>query len=64
MSLQRKHLDQEEREAFPLIDSLLDEADWEQIEKSLPPHDDPVFESPDRVRFHNLFSYLQEHADE
>ena len=58
ISLQRLHLDLEEKEAFPLIDQSLTTADWEKIESHRPHQDDPVFEQPDRERFRTLFEYL------
>lgn len=58
VALQRQHLDLEESEAFPLIDSVMTAEDWREVAANIPAHDDPVFESPDKVRFYNLFEYL------
>ena len=59
IALQRQHLDLEEHEVFPLLDRVLTEEDWASIEQSIPPHDDPVFEAPDKIRFQTLLSYLE-----
>lgn len=59
IALQRQHLDLEEHEVFPLLDRVLTEEDWASIEQNIPPHDDPVFEAPDKIRFQTLLSYLE-----
>ncbi len=64
IALQREHIDLEEREAFPMLDQVLDEQDWERVAEKMPPHDDPVFGTPDTLRFQNLFQYLLEHGNE
>jgi len=58
VALQQLHLVLEEREVFPLLDAELTEDDWNLITANMPKHDDPVFESPDQIRFYNLFAYL------
>ncbi|MES9962899.1 MAG: hemerythrin domain-containing protein [Candidatus Sedimenticola sp. 20ELBAFRAG] len=58
IALQRQHLDLEESEAFPAIDGLMTDEDWRQVEEGMPSYDDPVFDAPDKIRFHNLFEYL------
>lgn len=58
VALQRQHMSQEDKEVFPMLDRLMTEEDWQEVEKSIPRHDDPVFEKPDRIRFQNLVAYL------
>jgi len=58
IALQRQHIDLEESEAFPLLEEILTEQDWSRIARQLPSHEDPVFETPDQVRFHTLVDYL------
>ena len=58
IALQRQHIDLEESEAFPLLEELLTEEDWARVAREMPGRTDPVFETPDQVRFHNLVSYL------
>lgn len=59
IALQRLHIDLEEQEAFPLLDRVLTDADWETICEHMPRHEDPVFGTPDQVRFRNLCEYLE-----
>ncbi|MCB1853147.1 MAG: hemerythrin domain-containing protein, partial [Gammaproteobacteria bacterium] len=58
-ALQHLHLALEEREVFPLLEAELTETDWAEISANLPKHDDPVFESPDQIRFQTLVNYLK-----
>lgn len=58
IALQQLHISLEEREAFPVLEAKLTKADWREIKEHTPRHDDPVFESPDQVRFSTLVSYL------
>jgi hemerythrin-like domain-containing protein len=58
IALQHLHLDLEDREVFPLLEATLTEDDWKRLETSIPRHDDPVFETPDRIRFQNLVAFL------
>jgi hemerythrin-like domain-containing protein len=58
IALQRQHLALEEQEAFPMLDEILQESDWEKIIEQSPNHDDPVFDKPDKLRFQILFEYL------
>jgi hemerythrin-like domain-containing protein len=59
IALQHLHLALEDHEVFPLLDAALTEDDWNMINTNMPRHDDPVFESPDQIRFYNLFTYLE-----
>lgn len=58
IALQRQHLVLEEEQAFPILDELLQEKEWQEIIEKSPNHDDPVFEKPDKIRFQTLFEYL------
>lgn len=59
VALQHLHLALEDREVFPLLDAELTQDDWDVITTNMPKHDDPVFESPDQIRFYNLVAYLE-----
>ena len=59
VALQHLHLALEDREVFPLLDAELTQDDWDVITTNMPKHDDPVFESPDQIRFYNLVAYLK-----
>ncbi|HXK55262.1 MAG: hemerythrin domain-containing protein [Gammaproteobacteria bacterium] len=59
IALQHLHIALEDREVFPLLDAELTEDDWKTISSNLPKHDDPVFESPDQIRFATLMTYLK-----
>ena len=56
----RKHLDMEEREAFPLARELLTERDWEEIEQQISKVTDPVFGDRDPGRFKALYQHLMD----
>ncbi len=58
IALQHQHIDLEENEAFPYLEQALSDADWAQISDQQRGYDDPVFETPDQVRFHTLVEYL------
>ncbi|MEJ1295996.1 MAG: hemerythrin domain-containing protein [Candidatus Sedimenticola sp. (ex Thyasira tokunagai)] len=60
IALQQQHLKLEEQEAFPLLDEVMTDKDWERTVSHIRPHDDPVFEAPDRVRFQILVDYLEQ----
>ncbi|OOZ37278.1 hemerythrin domain-containing protein [Solemya velesiana gill symbiont] len=60
IALQRQHLDLEESEVFPVVDRVMTEEDWREVMADLPTYDDPVFDAPDKIRFHNLFEYLSQ----
>ena len=59
IALQREHLKLEEQEVFPLLDQVMTEADWRNVYQHMPKHEDPVFESPDKIRFQTLYEYLE-----
>ena len=58
VALQKQHIDLEESEVFPALDSVMTEDDWSAVIERMPTHEDPVFEAPDKIRFYNLFEYL------
>ncbi len=68
IALQRQHITLEEEQAFPAIDAALLDEHWDLITQAAPHSDDPVFETPDKIRFQTLFEYLsrieQEGANE
>lgn len=56
----RSHLAMEDAEAFPIARARLTAEDWEAIAATAPNAEDPVFGSPDPVRFKALYHYLYE----
>ena len=58
----RAHLNLEDSDAFPIAMKYLDDADWEAIAALAPTADDPVFVSPDPVRFRALYRFLYDQA--
>jgi hemerythrin-like domain-containing protein len=54
----RQHMELEEGEVFPLIDSRLQEEDWAFVEERAVKIRDPLFVEPDRARFINVFKHL------
>ena len=54
----RKHLDLEEKEAFPLAQELLTDDDWAELQEQSPKASDPVFGDRDRDRFQALYRHL------
>ncbi|OQX31725.1 MAG: hypothetical protein B0D96_01330 [Candidatus Sedimenticola endophacoides] len=59
VALQSQHLDLEEGEVFPYLERQMTPGKWGHVGAHLPRYDDPVFDAPDRVRFHNLLAYLE-----
>jgi hemerythrin-like domain-containing protein len=60
----RAHKRLEDDEAFPIAQARLSDADWAEIEALAPKLDDPVFGTPDPLRYRSLVSLLaaQAHA--
>lgn len=58
----RAHLALEDAEAFPIALERLEAEDWEAVAAAAPNAEDPVFGSPDPVRFKALYRYLYEQA--
>jgi len=57
---EREHLDFEERELFPGIRALANEADWETLEKELPQPSDPLFGEKQAAEYRDLYRALME----
>ncbi|OQX00750.1 MAG: hypothetical protein BWK73_47725 [Thiothrix lacustris] len=51
---QKAHLNTEEAELFPLINSTLDAADWVAVEQSVEEHSDPLFGHQLMERYRNV----------
>ncbi|MEN8166986.1 MAG: hemerythrin domain-containing protein [Pseudomonadota bacterium] len=64
IALQRQHIDLEEHEVFPLLESLLTDEQWAEIASKAPKAEDPVFNWQDYNRFSSLIDYLQTHNSE
>jgi hemerythrin-like domain-containing protein len=58
----RAHLTLEDSEAFPIAMKYMEDEDWEAVAAVAPDAEDPVFGSPDPVRFKALYRYLYEQA--
>lgn len=58
IALQRQHINLEESEVIPFLDEVMTKEDWKKVVEQMPKQDDPVFESPDKLRFQTLFEYL------
>ena len=54
----RKHLDLEEKEAFPLARKLLTDDDWAELQEQAPKASDPLFGDRDPDRFQALYRHL------
>ncbi|MBT2971982.1 MAG: purine catabolism protein pucG [gamma proteobacterium symbiont of Ctena orbiculata] len=64
VALQRQHIDLEEQEVFPLVESVLSDKDWQKLEAEIAHGEDPLFNRQDYNRFRSLIDYLQAHEDE
>jgi hemerythrin-like domain-containing protein len=64
VALQRQHIDLEEQEIFPLVESVLSDKDWEKLEREVSHAEDPLFHRQDFNRFRSLIDYLKAHEDE
>ncbi len=58
----RTHMLQEDGDAYPIALQSLDNGDWESIATQAPTAEDPLFGTPDPVRFRALYRYLSEQA--
>lgn len=59
----RRHMDLEETEVFALAHAVLEDADWNAVEKLAPKYNDPVFGNPDPARFRTIFMHLTEELE-
>lgn len=59
----RAHMLLEDREAYPLAQRILAEADWAAIAAQMPKAEDPLFGTPDPLRFRTLYRYLSAPTD-
>jgi hemerythrin-like domain-containing protein len=64
VALQRQHIDLEEQELFPMLESALSEKDWQKLESEISHVEDPLFHRQDYNRFRSLIDYLQAHENE
>jgi len=58
LALQRRHLDVEEDEIFPLVEQALTDAQLDALEPDLPDGSDPLFDQRVKDRYVMLFRYL------
>jgi hemerythrin-like domain-containing protein len=64
VALQRQHIDLEEHELFPLLETALSDKDWQKLEMEISHTDDPLFHRQDFNRFRSLIDYLKAHENE
>lgn len=64
VALQRQHIDLEEDEIFPLLETALSDKDWQKLEQEISHAEDPVFSRQDYNRFRSLIDYLKAHENE
>ena len=60
VALQRKHLDLEDNEVFPLLEKSLTNAQLDEVAAHAPTEEDPIFTWKDYNRFRSLIDYLQQ----
>ena len=60
---QQDHMSVEEREVFPLIDSVFTEDDWQQVAASVEADDDPLFGEQIKSRYLSLYESLKAATD-
>lgn len=58
LTLQRQHMERENREVFPQLERLLTAEDWEQIERQLQVQRDPLFNRGLREMYDSLHDYI------
>lgn len=58
----RAHMRLEDEEAFPIALEYLSEADWAALEAIAPMGEDPLFGTPEPVRFRALYRSLSDQA--
>jgi len=56
--VQRRHLEREEADLFPLVERRLDPGDWERIEAVLPDKDDPLFGKHVKDQYAGLYERI------
>jgi hemerythrin-like domain-containing protein len=58
LDIQRAHLDAEEGNVFPLLESSLQCADWERIQAAMPVSSDPLFGGSVQKRYQSVFDQI------
>ena len=59
IGIQLQHIGREERDVFPLIDSLFEPADWQHVIAQAAQHaEDPLFGTQTRDRYRTLYASL------
>ncbi len=56
---QQNHMSVEEREVFPLIDSVFDDSDWQHVAARVKAGEDPLFGEQIRSRYQGLYDALR-----
>ncbi|WP_295408444.1 hemerythrin domain-containing protein [uncultured Thiocystis sp.] len=59
----RTHMLMEDNDAYPLALQALDDGDWAALAAQSPTAEDPLFGTPDPVRFRALYRYLSAQAE-
>ncbi len=58
ISVQRKHMDQEEVHVYPVLDSNFSKKDWQEIDNDLARAEDPLFGEKVQESFQRLFQHI------
>ncbi len=58
IDIQKNHLDMEEEKLFPLINKILKESDWEELETQIKERDDPLFGAKVEARYDALYKKI------
>lgn len=64
LALQRQHVNLEEEEVFPLLETNITNEKWAELESLAPKTEDPVFAGQNYNRFRSLIDYLQSQESE
>ena len=60
LSIQKEHMDSEEASIFPMLDSKLDDKDWENIKSELADVEDPLFGKQVGQTYRALQQHIQD----
>lgn len=58
VKLQKKHLEKEIEHVYPLMNSMFSENEWREIEKEIRMQNDPLFATPSKKEYDQLYKYI------
>ena len=61
ISVQRKHMDEEEAHVYPVLNSSLSPTDWQEIDHDLARVEDPLFGEKVKQSYASLFQQVMNH---